>query len=68
MKYCIVETMNTGEMTKVSFNRYQDAAEYLLTSLLEMQSHTRRSSVCYQTELATLVSPETFRMWQLVKE
>ena len=68
MKYSIVETMNTGEMTKVTFNRYEEAAEYLLASLLAMQSKTRRSSVCYQQELATIVSPETFRMWKLEKE
>lgn len=68
MKYHVVETLNTGKFTRLTFNKYQDAADYLLSSLLIEQAKTRRSSVSYQQELATLVSPDTFRMWQLVKE
>lgn len=67
MEYCVFETFNTGEFETHRFRDYQEAADYLLEALCQMQSHTEKSSVCYQKELATLVSPETFRMWRLVK-
>lgn len=67
MEYCVFETFNTGEYTTHEFKDYQEAANYLLESLCCMQGITKGSSVCYQKELATLVSPETFRMWRLVK-